>query len=123
MRAGGIVSLVLVALFVGACGSISPEPRLAFASSPPTDADCRDELLGPMTIRVDPAEPGGSLIVTDAEGTVIGLTWDPRFRVEVDGEAVSIERPDGRAVTSPMTLIGSRLPGGRFLVCDVRAAD
>ena len=121
MRPDRIVTLVLMTLAVVACGSESVEARLALASDVPTDADCRDETLGPVSLRVDPAEPGGALIVVDPQGAVLDLTWDPRFRVRVEGEDVAIEAPDGRALSSPMTLVGSRLPGGRFLVCDLRA--
>ena len=122
VQVGGIVSLALVALVVAACGSVSAEPRLVFTSVPPTETECRHELLGPVTIRVDPAEPGGALIVTDEEGTVLDPVWDPRCRVEVAGDEVLIEGPDGRTVTSPMMLVGSRLSTTGFLVCDLRAA-
>ena len=118
--AGGILILAVTGGGLVACGSVSPEPRLTVASAVPSDVDCRDERLGSVSIRVDPAEPGGALIVTDEAGAVLDVAWDPRFRAEVDGERVSVVAPDGRIATSPMTLIGSRVPGGGFLVCDVR---
>jgi len=121
MRADETITFVLIALAAVACGSESLEPRLEMSTAVPTDANCRDETLGPVTIRVDPAEPAGALIVVDPQGTVLDLIWDSRFRVQVEGEDVAIEVPDGRALSSPMTLVGSRLPGGRFLVCDLRA--
>ena len=110
----------LLGIAVAACSAAeAPGP---LASAPLGDEDCRGEVMGPVRFFLHPADPEGPILIVEDDGSSVAAVWDPRISVTRDDGTVTVHQGGTSIPGDRVMLIGSRLPGFRFLVCQVRPA-